>query len=875
MALASGFRLGVYEILGKLGEGGMGEVYRARDTRLKRDVAIKVLPEDFARDPDRRARFEREAELLATLNHPNIAGIYGFEEQAPVSGIVLELVDGPTLSDRIAAGPLPLDEAVSIARQVADALEAAHDKGVVHRDLKPGNIKVTSGGQVKVLDFGLAKAMESAAALRASGGQVGLSLSPTVVSPATQAGIVLGTAAYMSPEQARGKAVDQRADIWAFGCVLFEMCIGRSPFGSNETVSDAIAAVLTREPQWEALPPETPASVRRLLRRCLEKDANRRLHHIADARLELEDTAASEPLTVAPAPAPPRWRTVLPWAVAVVALGLAAFPFARPDPNRALPRAGINRLELNLPADLELYTSARTVALSPDASGLAFIGIQTGARHVYLRRFDQFDVTALPGTDNASMCFFSADGRAIGFVTSSGILKTISLADRVVTTVADEVSFLSGAAWHADGTIVIARANTLWTVPRGGGALKPLTTLDEKRGESRHAWPLLLPGGRTLLFGAATGDRWRIEAMDLSSGVRRAVVESGTLPMYTSGQLAFVRDGQVLAAPFDSASAQLTGAATPLIDNVPLLNASIPLVDISLSGTVVFSPTVADNRLVWVSRDGKEEVINDNRRGYTNPRISPDGQRIVVQAGDLWMQDLARGTFSRLTNGQILTNGFPIWLPDGHVMYRSQSGLRTQGLNGPGDGERVISGTTELDYPGAVAPDGDTLIFFRSSEPTSFDILALSLRDPSKTTAVVRTPAYESGVKLSPDGRWLTYVSNETGRNEIYITSYPGMEQRLQVSTQGGTQAIWNPSGHELFYRIDDKMMAVDVATAPLKLSTPRVLFEGRYAYGAGITIPNFDVSRDGKRFLMVKPETGAGRLNVVQNWFAERGPAR
>ena len=870
MPLSPGTRLGTYEILAKLGQGGMGEVYRGRDSRLKRDVAIKVLPDAFARDPDRLTRFEREAELLATLNHPNIASVYGFEEAASISGIVLELVEGPTLGDRIGQGPIPVDEAVGLARQVADALEAAHQKGIVHRDLKPANIKLTPGGQVKVLDFGLAKAMESATVATASA-----SISPTMVSPATQAGIILGTAAYMSPEQARGKAVDQRADIWAFGCVLFEMLTGGSPFGSGETVSDSIAAILTREPDWNSLPDSTPASVRRLLRRCIQKDVNRRLSHIGDARLELDDAMAGEAGAPAGRSAPrSRLQRVLPWAVAMIALLLAAFAFTRPGADAAAP-ATVTRLEMNLPADLELFSSYRTVAVSPDGSQFAFIGVQSGARQVYVRRLDQFEVFPLRGTDTATMCFFSPDGKSIGFATSTGILKTVSLADGVVTTVASAVRFQDGAAWLADDSLLFVRDGALWRVSRGGGEARAVTSLDAARKEARHSWPIALPGGRTVLFSVSSGDRWRIDSVDLVSGARRTVLENGLLPLYTNGRLAFLRNGQVLAVPFDESSVAVTGPAVALIDNLPMLSSGVPLIDISLSGHVVYSPTTAVSRLVWVSRTGEEEGLNNDLRSYTNPRLSPDGQRLVVQAGDLWMQDLARGTFSRLTNGEIQTNGFPMWLSNTQVSYRSQAGLRVQGTNGPGDDARVIPQTTQLDYPGVLAPDGDTLLFLRSSEATSFNILALSLREPSQVRSLLETPSYTSGVRLSPDGRWLVYVSDESGRFEIYLTSFPQLGERLQVSTQGGTQPVWNPNGKEIFYRIDDKMMAVEVTTTPaLKLSPPKALFDVRYAYGAGVTIANYDVARDG-RFVMVKPEPGAGRLNVVLNWFAGRGAGR
>ena len=373
-----------------------------------------------------------------------------------------------------------------------------------------------------------------------------------------------------------------------------------------------------------------------------------------------------------------------------------------------------------------------------------------------------------------------------------------------------------------------------------------------------------------MLFAVGSNDGSRIDSVDLRTNERHTVIQSGTLPLYTSGHLVYFRDGQMFAVPFDAAKSSVTGPEVPLIDNLPMVTAEMPLIDVSLSGTVMYSSTTAISSLVWVSRKGEEEALNGERRSYANPRMAPDGRRIIVQAGDLWIQDLTRATFSKLTTGTILTNGFPIWLSDLRVMYRSPTGLRVQGTGGPNHAPHVIPGTTELDYPGAVA-DGDTLVFLRNTEQTSFNILTLSLRDPAKLKPFLQTPAYEGGARSSPDGQWITYVSNETGRNEIYLTSFPGPGERMPVSTAAGTQPVWNPNGKEIFYRIDDRMMAVQVTTSPaLKLSSPEVLFEGRYAYGAGITIPNFDVSRDG-RFIMVKPKSDAGRLNVVLNWFANR----
>jgi serine/threonine-protein kinase len=500
-----------------------------------------------------------------------------------------------------------------------------------------------------------------------------------MVSPATQAGVILGTAAYMSPEQARGKPVDQRADIWAFGCVLFEMLTGRSPFGTGETVSDSIAAILTREPDWNALPADTPTSVRRLLRRCMQKDVSRRLNHIADARLELDEVVGDEAAAPSGRSTPRAiWRIVLPWAVAALGLGLGAFAVWRHSADTGATPA-VARLELNLPSDLELFSSYRTVAVSPDGSQLAFVGVQSGARHVYLRRLDQFEMVPVRGTDTATMCFFSEDGKSIGFATSTGMLKTVSVADGVVTSVANGVRFQDGAAWLADETLVFVRDGALWRVPERGGEARSLTTLDAARQESRHAWPIALPGGRVVLFAVASGDRWRIDSVDLGSGARRTVVENGLLPLHASGRLAFLRNGQVLAAPFDEASAAVTGPAVAVIDNLPMLSSGVPLIDISRAGHIVYSPTTAVSRLVWVSRDGEEEILNNELRSYTNPRISPDGLRLIVQAGDLWMQDLARGTFSRLTSGRSRRTGFRCGSPTRTCPIEVQPGCESRG----------------------------------------------------------------------------------------------------------------------------------------------------------------------------------------------------
>jgi serine/threonine-protein kinase len=534
----------------------------------------------------------------------------------------------------------------------------------------------------------------------------------------------------------------------------------------------------------------------------------------------------------------------------------------------------LTRLELSLPPGVELFASARNIVLAPDGSSVVFVGVLSGSRQLYLRRFDEFEARAVRGTEGATTSFFSADSRSLGFVTFGGLLKTISLTDGLVATLGNDASFLHGGAWAPDGRIVFARNGALWQIDSKGGSATALTELSGK--QTRHAWPHVLPDGRTMLFGVQEGDVWRIESMNLDTRARETVVQNGTLPLsVNSGYLVFFREGQLIAAPFDAERVTVTGPTVQLLDGLPALAPGIPLLDVAPTGTVVYAPTTAVNRLVWISRAGDERPLNTEPRIYGSPRVSPDGQRISVQAGDLWLQDLARTTFTRLTTGSIVSNGFPTWTPDGRrLMYRSLQGLRIQDIANPGTGGDIIPGTNEFDYPGSLAPDNDTVVFLRTAADGSLDVMSLSLRDPRKVTSLVATAAYEGGARLSPDGKWLTYVSNETGRNEIYLRQFPGPGERWQVSTAGGTQPVWNPNGKELFYRVDKKLMAVDVAVQPaVVLSPPRQLFEADVLYGAGVTIANYDVSRDGQQFVMVKADPSSGRLNAVLNWFAD--PAR
>ena len=863
-----GQTIGNYHVVAKLGEGGMGEVYRARDVRLGRHVALKLLPDTFRSDADRLARFEREAQLLAALNHPRIGSIYGIEDSGGHRALVLELVEGPTLAERIAAGPLPLEESLQIARQVADALEAAHEKGIIHRDLKPSNIKLAADGSVKVLDFGLAKLHEPHAPRASSA----LSMSPTVMSPAmTGAGIIVGTAGYMSPEQARGRELDARADIWAFGCLLYEMISGRQVFAGG-SVSDIVSEVLKTEPDWASLPPATPAAVRRLLVRCLQKDPARRLRHIADARLELDEALASGGET-APVPtvAPtrrPRLQAAAPWAVALLSLAAAALALGRGD-NPAPD--GPLRLELTIPEGVEIFTTtSQSVAIAPDGSRVAFVGVRSGSRSVFIRSLDSFEASPLRSSDGATTCFFSADGRSIGLIDAGGVVKTIDLANGTVSIVTGDASFISGVAWGETGTIVFVRNGALWQVTPGSAPTQ-LTTLDGPPRDREHASPWFLPGGGVLLFSAASGnDDWRIDALVLATGERRTVVERGTLPRYTSsGHLIYARGNELFAVPFDAASAEITGPSVKMLDLPPFAGAW-PDLDVSLTGTLVSAPLGAQSSLVWVTRDGAEQPLSEARRPYVNPRVSPDGGSIVVQAGDIWIQDLRRSAFTRLAPTDSVA--FPIWSASGEqVIYKTSVALRAANADGSGE-STAIQGTGPFDYPGSMTADGQQLVFLRSSERTSFDVMSVPFPGGGEPAPILHTPVYEGAGRLSPDSRWLAYVANDSGQNEVYVRPYPGPDRRLTVSIGGGTQPVWDRGGRAVYYRNGNQMMIVDVSPdgQGLALSAPRVLFERQYAYGAGITLANYDVMPDGERFVMVKDESSAGRLNVIVNWRAD-----
>jgi eukaryotic-like serine/threonine-protein kinase len=887
MPLVSGAKIGAYEVIAPLGAGGMGEVYRAHDSKLGRDVAIKVLPEAFARDADRMTRFEREAKVLASLNHPNIASIYGLADSETTHALVMELVEGPTLADRIRHCPIPIEEAVPIAKQICDALEYAHERGIVHRDLKPANVKVTVDDAVKVLDFGLAKAIEGDAA------SADVSNSPTMSRMATLAGVLLGTAAYMSPEQAKAKPVDRRADIWAFGCVLYEMLTGKMAF-RGESVTDTLAAVIKEEPDWSQLPAATPMRVRVLLQRCLRKDPKQRLRDIGDARISLDEVLSGGPQDAAQdAPssfvAGPTSRRLLPWAaaffVAGVALAGVAVRILKPTPSRPVTRAVIT-----LPAGEQLAGLGRSaLALSPDGSHLAYVATTNqpgGTQQIYLRAMDSVQSKSIPGTEGAVDPFFSPDGKWLGFY-ADGKLKKVSVSGGAAQALA-EASTSAGASWSGQGVIAFTptAVSYLQQVADAGGAPKPLTRVE--KGDGRQRWPDFLPDGKALLYAASTtGSNWsnaRVVVQSVGTGEWRNLIE-GTSPRYaSSGHLVYAQGGNLMAVPFDVRRLEVTGVAVPVVEGVFQSQVSgAAEYDLSATGSLVYvsgGTHAAQHRLLWVSRTGVEEPLAAPAHSYVAPRLSPDGRQVAVgiQEGDtqVWLYDLTRETLTRFTfEGDV--NSSPAWTPDGkRIAFTSTKdgplNIFWQLADGSGGLEKLNT-SENAQVPMSWSPDGKLLAFLEVNQATAYDIWVLRLGD-RKAQPFLRTPFSEAVPRFSPDGRWLAYISNESGHYEIYVQPYPGPGGKRQISTEGGTEPVWNPNGRELFYRSGDKMMAVDVTTQPsFAAGKPRMLFEGRYE-PAPLTNPNYAVSADGQRFLMLKTaeqaEEAPTQINVVLNWFEE-----
>ena len=890
LALTPGTRLGQYETAAAIGAGGMGEVYRARDTNLGREVAIKVLPDAFAHDADRLARFEREAKTLASLNHPNIAAIYGFEKSGGIHALVMELVEGDDLSQRIARGAIPIDEALPIAKQIADALEAAHEQGIIHRDLKPANIKVRADGTVKVLDFGLAKAMEPTGAI-----SPGLSMSPTLSLQATQAGMILGTAGYMSPEQARGKTVDKRSDIWAFGAVLFEMLTGQRAFGGDD-VSEVLSRVLQREPAWAALPPEVPLRVQQVLRMCLQKDVKQRAHDIADIRLALEgafETAVAQSAT--PAAAPLRRRVALASTAALLAGAVVATTLmwfaTRPVPPR------VSRLLIASPgtAALTINGNDRDLAITPDGSRLVYVGNR--GTQLFVRALDALNPVAVY-TGAPRGPFVSPDGQWIGFVDNNAVLKKVAVTGGPAVTLATLVGFSLGATWGPDDTIIVASQDSttgLQRVGAAGGATTVLTRPDRAQGELDHVWPEMLPDGRSVLFTIAvvTGglDAAQVAVLDLQTGTRTILVRGGSHAHYvSSGHLVYAAAGTLRAVPFDLARLQTRGTPVPVIPEIVTTPTGGVDAVVARDGTLAYvsgSVPGTQRTLVWVDRQGRETPTSAPPRGYVYPRLSPDGTRVAVfaqdQAQDIWNWDLGRTTLTRATFDPA-QDTYPVWTPDGRrlIFTSDRAGGRNlfgQAADGTGAVER-LSESPNGQSATALSPDGRRLIFTETAPKTGEDVMQLTLDGTRRVTPLVQSPFIERNGIVSPDGRWLAYETNDSGRLEVSVRPFPEVNSgHWQVSTTGGARPLWAPSGQELFYVAPTgALMRVGVERGPSwAATTPTLLVkEGYFTIPGGNGGRTYDLSSDGQRFLMIKEGGGTDQtaappqLVVVQHWVEE-----
>jgi len=901
-SLEPGTCLGPYRIERFLAAGGMGEVYRAHDTRLGREVALKILPDSFTHDPERLARFRREAHVLAALNHPHIGAIYGLEEAGGRQFLVLEFVDGETLADRLTRGRLPVDEALGAARQIADALEAAHEKGITHRDLKPANIALTSDGTVKVLDFGLAKATEAEA--RPS---VDRTTSPTITSPAmmTGVGVLLGTAAYMSPEQARGKAADKRSDVWAFGCVLYEMLTGKRAFEGDD-VADTLAAVLRGEPDWDAVPADVPPYVRTLVRHCLEKNRAARIGDIAAARFVLAHGASLEGGRATAATAPgvtSRWRHALPWAgVGALATGLllmlGVWALWRQKPVTAPMRISV---ELGADVSLANTDGGAATIVSPDGTVIAFVGrmADDGRSQLYVRRLDQLQAMPLAGTDNAQSPFFSPDGQWVGFF-AGGKLKKIAVTGGAAVTLCDSPAG-RGGTWDDDGTIVFSPNITLGTrllrVSSTGGTPAPLEPSAD--GETAQArWPQILPGGRAVLFTsspiAAAFDDANLVVQPLPSGAPKVIQRGAFYGRYvSSGHLLYVHDGTLWAAPFDLDRMAVTGPPAPAIDGVTSNAANGGAqVAVSVSGTLVYLPGPGTDGIPihWMDREGKTTPLRSAAAPWTAPQFSPDGRRLALQiragsSADIWVYEWARDTLTRLTSVRGVK---PVWTPDGRrIVFASEGNngkneLYWQRADGVGDAQRLTDSPNGK-LPASWHPSGKFLAFAELNQQTNFDVLILPMEGnetsgwkAGQPTVFLNSRFDEQEPRFSPDGRWIAYQSNESGRSEVYVRPYPGPGGKWQISTGGGLYPTWSRTAHELFYGTPAQQIMVsayEVEGDAFRAVKPRLWSDGRYR-SRGAFRP-FDLHPDGKRFALA-PATPApagakqDHVTVIFNVFDE-----
>ena len=889
MALTSGTRLGPYEIIAPLGAGGMGEVFRARDPRLGRDVAIKALPDSFARDPERLARFEREARLLASLSHPNVAGIHGLEDVAGTRYLVLEFVEGETLAARLVRGPLSVREALEVAMKIAAGVEAAHESGVVHRDLKPANVMITPRDGVKVLDFGLAKS----GAATGTGSDPGLSASPTMTHAATSAGVILGTTAYMSPEQARGRAVDKRSDIWSFGCLLYECLAGRQAY-EGETVSDLIAKILEREPDWSALPAATPRRVRELLARCMRKDPYERLRDIGDARLELSEAlAAPAGGSKAPRAAPSR-ATMAAVALVFAGLVLAAWALGR---HTAVPsRPGATPLVLTVVSPDEGHVAPNGMALSRDGTRLAFVGLDSlGRRVVMVRDLSSTATASLPGSVGAGIPFFSPDGHWLAFAAHGALWKARlpdGPAERIRGTddgSIDPGGLISGGAWADDGFIYYSarfRFRGIMRVSADGGAPTRVAAPVEKDGQYALVSAEPLPGGRRLIAVGAASEAGSgpLVTIDLADGSIHALGERASQVRYVEGQLLFRgQDGALYRMPFDPGGTRRHGPAERVTTLGSTAGPGARAFAVSRNGLLAWldaPPWAGTNTLYSVDRAGRAESLPVDARAYDRPAISPSGTRLAVtlpgDAGrDIWTLDLARNVLSRVTFGT--DNIDPVWSPDGRrIAYAGFRGstfdILVRNADGSGVVDTLVTGPL-FTFPLAWSPDGRWIVYRENNPTTKEDILMVSTEGRRIRRGLVQSPASELSPSLSPNGRWLAYSSDQTGEQEIYIKPIDG-ESHTQVSSGGGTEPRWSADGRDVFFRSPTHLMAARVeAGDPITVSRPVPLFEDRYLRNERRS--DYVVRPDGRGFIFIEYGRHPLAVRLAVGWETMRDPIR
>jgi serine/threonine protein kinase len=883
-----GKTLGHYQITSQIGKGGMGEVFQAKDQKLGREVAIKVLPEEFAKDSDRVARFQREAKLLASLNHPNIAAIYGLEESGGTNFLVLELVEGETLAERLRRGPIPVEESMRLALQIAEALEAAHEKGIIHRDLKPSNIKVSPDAKVKVLDFGLAKAFAG------EQGEMNLANSPTLSDAATQQGVILGTAAYMSPEQAKGKTVDKRADIWAFGVVLFEMLAGRQLF-TGETVSETLASVLKSEPEWKRLPANLHPRIRFLLERCLEKEIRNRYGSVNDARVEIQKVLADpsgvlvEPVTTVK----PRRRLQLglPWVAAtailcIIIAGLAVWRLKPTEPRQ------VTRFDYDLPEGQQFVTTSFPLLdVSPD--GKQFVYSTT--KGLFLRSVDELTAKLIAGTEGVTVePFFSPDGKWIGyFSVTDRKLKKIAVNGGAPVALCDVAPFLTGASWYADNTIVYGQyTNSIMRVSANGGTPEAII----KAKSEVLGFPQVLPGGKSVLYTAAGGTaQYRLMVHSLKSGESKELFAGRMARYVPTGHIVYAlpNNNNLFSVPFDLDRLEVKGGPVPIVEAV--LGSGVQY-SASDAGTLVYMPGTATTAaapgrtLVWVDREGKEEQIAAPPNSYNYPKISPDGTRVALTIatggnGDVWIWDFIRKTMTRLTFDKA-SDLQSIWTPDSkRIVFASNreggaGSVYWKAADGTGAEEKLGSMPNLGLWPWSWSGDGKTLVTQETDAASKWDIGTLSMEGDRARKSLLHEEATEIQPEVSPDGRWMAYTSNESGRTEVYVRPFPDVDKgKWQVSTSGGTSPLWSPDGRELFYLSEDNsVMAIAVETKPaFSLGTPKTLFRSSNVGSTPGAGTPWDIHPDGKRFLMMKPPgsapsagSGPQKINVVLNWFDE-----